>query len=222
MRSWNNIPFDKYSPILIEVALFNEFCYRFDYSWELKRTHREQVAEYASIARHWTEKDMWDQRPWRLSAFPKTPRCSVSNPYAQQYHRDMDQDAYSEHQQQSKLRRALIRAYPAILSDPDIWCLCVNASEFDMSVSLAISARLRSKRTRGHNFDFELLTSLKHDDVLLTRTARNRVLKSVIYERFVECQDITIRKVAIVSIRKDSIEIKLPGPGARVKFREKG
>jgi hypothetical protein len=44
IRSWNNAPFDKYSPILIEVALFNEFHYRFDYSWELRRTHQEQVA----------------------------------------------------------------------------------------------------------------------------------------------------------------------------------
>ena len=98
MPSWNNAPFDKYSPILIELALFNEFHYRFDYLWEPKRTHQEQVVEYASVARHWTENDMWVQRPWRLSALPETPRCSVSNPYAQQCHRDMDQEAYSEHQ----------------------------------------------------------------------------------------------------------------------------
>jgi hypothetical protein len=220
MRVWNNAPFDNYSPILIEVALFNEFHYHFDYSWELKQTHQEQVAEYASVARHWTERDMWGQRPWRLSAFPKTPRCSVSNPCAQQYHRDRDQEAYSEHQKQCKLRRALIRAYPTIVSNPDIWCRCVNASQFDMSVSLAIAARLSNKRTKNHNLDYELLTNLKRDDVLLTRTARNRDLKPVIYERDVEREDITMRKVAIVSIRKDSFEIKLPGPGARVKFRE--
>lgn len=222
MRSWNNAPFDKYSPILIEVALFNEFHYRFDYSWERKRTHQEQVVEYASVARHWTERDMWGQRPWRLSAFPTTPRCSVSNPCAQQCHRDMDQEAYSEHQKQCKLRRALIRAYPTILSNPDVWCRCVNTSQFDQSVSLATSARLNNKPRRHHNLDFELLTSLKHDDALLIRTARNRDLKPVIYVRYVEREDITLRKIAIVSIRKDSIEIKLPGPGARVKFREKG
>jgi len=221
MRSWNNAPVDKYSPLLIEVALFNEFHYRFNYSWEIKGTYQERVAEYASVARHWTERDMWGQRPWRLSAFPATPRCSVSNPYAQQYHRDMDQEAYLEHQKQCKLRRALIRAYPAILSFPDVWCRCMNVSDFDNSVSLATSARLNNKPTRHHNLDFELLTRLKHDDVLLTRTARNRDLKPVIYKRYVEREDITLRKVAIVSIRKDSVEIKLPSQDARVKFRER-
>ena len=98
----------------------------------------------------------------------------------------------------------------------------MNAGQFDKSVSLATSARLNNKPTRHHNLDFELLTSLKCDDVLLTRTARNRNLKPVVYERYVEREDITLRKVAIVSIRKDSVEIKLPGPGARVKFRENG
>jgi len=222
MRSWNNAPFDKYSPILVEVALFCEFHYHFDYSWELKPIHQEQVAEYATVARRWTERDLWGQRPWRLSAFPETPRCSVSNPCAQQYHRDMDQEAYSEYQKQCELRRALIRAYPAILSNPDIWCRCMNASQFGESVSLATSARLNNKPPRHHNLDFELLTSLKCDDVLLTRTARNRDLKPVIYVRYVEREDIALRKVAIVSIRKGLIEIKLPGPGARVKFRESG
>ena len=134
----------------------------------------------------------------------------------------MDQEAYSEHQKQCKLRRALIRAYPTILSNPDVWCRCVNTSQFDQSVSLATSARLNNKPTRHRNLDFELLTGLKHDDVLLIRTARNRDLKPVIYLRYVEREDITLRKIAIVSIRKGSIEIKLPGPGARVKFREKG
>src|SRR5580700_9401871 len=123
-RSWNNAPFNKYSPIWIEVALFNEFQYRFDYSWERKSTHKQQLVEYALVARYWTERNIWPRRPWRLSAFPDPPRCSVSNPYPQQYHRDMDQEAYVEYMKQCKLRRALIRAYPTILSNPDVWCRC--------------------------------------------------------------------------------------------------
>ena len=221
MQTWNIPPFDKYSPILIEVTLFTEFHYRFNYSWEPKRTHQERVAEYASVARHWTERDMWDQRPWRISAFPKTPRCSISNPCARQCQKDMDQDAFSKHQRQCKLRRALIRSYPAILSNPDVWSRCVNVSEFDESISLATSAHLTQKPIRHRNLDFELLTSPDGYDVLLTRTARNRNLKPVIYERSIELPDITMRKVAIVSVRKQSVEIKLPGPGARVKDSEK-
>jgi hypothetical protein len=221
MQTWNIAAFDKYSPILIEVTLFSEFHYRFNYSWEPKPTLQERVAEYASVARHWTARDTWGKRPWRICAFPETPRCSISNPYAQQFHKDMDQDAFSKHQRQCKLRRALIRSYPAILSNPNVWCRCVSMSEFDESISLAKSAQLTQKRIRHYNLDFELLTSLERDDVLLARTARNRNLKPVIYERYFERVDITMRKVAIVSVRKESVEIKLPGPGARVKDSEK-
>ena len=221
MQTWNTPPFDKYSPISIEVALFSEFHYRFHYSWQPKRTHQERVIEYASVARHWTEKDMWGQRPWRISAFPKTPRCSISNPYAHQFHKDVEQEAFSEHQRQCKLRRALIRSYPAILSCPDVWCRCVSASDFEESVSLATSAHLTQKSVRHFNLDFELLTNSQRDDVLLARIARNRSLKPVIYERWIEPEDITMRKVAIVSVRKESVEIKLPGPDARVKDSEK-
>ncbi len=94
-------------------------------------------------------------------------------------------------------------------------------SEFDESISLATSAHLTQKPIRHCNLDFELLTSPERDDVLLARTARNRNLKPVIYERDIERADITMRKVAIVSVRKESVEIKLPGPGARVKDSEK-
>ncbi len=96
-------------------------------------------------------------------------------------------------------------------------------SEFDESISLATSAHLTQKPIRQCNLDFELLTSLEGDDVLLARTARNRNLKPVIYERHIERMDITMRKVAIVSVRKESVKIKLPGPNDRVQeFRESG
>jgi hypothetical protein len=218
LEYWTASPFDKYSPILIEAALFNEFHYRFDYSWEPKPTQQDRVSEYASVARHWTEGDMWHKRPWRLSEFPETPRCSVSNPYAQQCHKRMDQARFSDHQRQCNLRRALIRAYPATLSNPDVWSRCVRMSDFDESICLARSARLTNRPARHRNLDFELLTKKSAHDVLMTRASPK--LKPVFYERYFERKDITMRKVAIVSIRKGSVEIKLPGPDARVKFRE--
>ena len=119
---------------------------------------------------------MWSQRPWRRTAFPTNPRCSVSNPDAQQYHRDMEQIAFLEHQNSCNLRRAVIKAFPAILSNPKVWCRCISATEFDKAVSLARSARLTYKPGRHCNFDFELLTSLERDDVWLARFARNREL----------------------------------------------
>ena len=216
LNCWSDAPVDRYSPIVIEVALFNEFHYRFDYSWEPKRIHQERIAEYASVARHWTKRH-WPQRPWRLSAISTTPRCSVSNPYAQQVHKDMDQEAYSEHQKQCILRRALIKAYPAILLNPEIWCRCMEASRLDESVSLATSARLNNKSKKRCDLDFELHTSADSVDVRRRRTARNRELEPVIYKRGYERGDIALRKVAIVSIRKHLVEIKLPGPNARVE-----
>ena len=133
----------------------------------------------------------------------------------------MDRTGFSDHQRQCNLRRALIRAYPQILSCPDVWCRCVSASDFEESVSLATSAHLTQKSVRHYNLDFELLTNLERDDVLLARIARNRSLKPVIYERWIERADITMRKVAIVSVRKESVEIKLPGPDAGIKDSEK-
>ena len=94
----------------------------------------------------------------------------------------------------------------------------MSTSEFDESISLARSARLTHKPARHRNLDFELLTKITAHDVLMTRASPK--LKPVIYERYIERADITMRKVAIVSVRKESVEIKLPGPGARIKFRE--
>jgi hypothetical protein len=219
LEYWNASPFDQYSPIVIELALFNEFHYRFDYSWEPKPTQEDRLAEYASVARHWTEGDMWRKRPWQLSDFPRTPRCSISNPYSQEYDKYMDRTRFGAHQEQCNLRRALIRACPQILSNPEVWSRCVSTNGFDASIRLARSARLTNKPARHRNLDFELLTKTKAHDVLMTRAFRK--LKSVIYERRFERQDITMRKVAIVSIRKGSVEIKLPRPDARVKFRER-
>ena len=227
MRSWNDPSFDKYSPILIEVSLFNEFHHRYDYSWQVKPTHEEQIAEYASVARHWTNKH-WCQRPWHLSAFPANPRYTASNPYAQQRHRDLDEEAYSQHQKHCKLQRAVIRAFPEILTQPEVWCRCMEASQLDEAVSLAASASLNHKPKKNRDLDFELVTSLEHGkDVHLTRTARKKDLKPVMYMTC-DRDDISLRKVAIVRIRNHSVLIKRPGRGAPRKrlglsrLRERG
>ena len=223
LQFWDYDTLHTRSPILIELALFNEFRYLFDYSWSPKPTRQEQVEEYIRVARHWLEEATWLRRPWRLSAFPQTPRCSVSNPFARQCHKDIDLEAFSEHQRQCRLRRALIQAYPAILSNPAVWCRCINfsTSQFDESVSLAACVRSLVNYSKLPDIDFELLTNPCGDDVRLMRTGKD--LKPRFYNRsHYEEEDVTAKKVAVVSIRNDSSQIRLLESDARVQFWYEG
>src|SRR5271154_6992020 len=83
-KSWYDDTLDEKSPLQVELALFNEFLYRFDYSWEPKFTFEERLAEYADVARHWAHKELWPGRPWRLAGFPKPPRCQSRIPTLEQ------------------------------------------------------------------------------------------------------------------------------------------
>ena len=213
IEHWNIDSFNKYCPVLFELALYNDFRYRYDYSWTPKPTPKDQVAEFAHIARHWVrDKGLWSQRPWRLSAVPQTPRCCVTNPFAKEYHKSVDREAFLQYQQQCQLWRALIRAYPSILSNPDVWCQCVSfgLSEMDDAVDLAVSSRGTERVPLFRSIDFELLTNFMGSNVDFLRAAKHQLTPQV-YQQVFEQEDITRSKVAVVSIRNGMVRVKVLG-----------
>src|SRR5271168_3409618 len=96
---------------------------------------------------------------------------------------------------------------PGILSKPSIWFTCVNDKGFGLGSSWGMNLV-----TSSYDTEIELLTNVCGDDVFFVRSGSH--LKQVIYRRETERQDITRKKVAILSIGKDTAEIKLPGPNA--------
>jgi len=94
---------------------------------------------------------------------------------------------------------------PGILSKPSIWFTCVNDKRFGLGSSWGMNLV-----TSSYDTEIELLTNVCGDDVFFVRSGSH--LKQVIYRRETERQDITRKKVAILSIGKDTAEIKLPGP----------
>jgi hypothetical protein len=210
-QSWYDDTLDKESPLQVELALFNEFLYRFDYSWKPKSTFEERLSEYADVARHWAHRELWPERPWRLAGFPKLPRCSISNSYSGASEKGADSEAFSQHETKCKILRGFIRIVPGILSKPSIWFTCVNEKSL---IGFGSSRGMNLMNSSYDTEEIELVTNVRGDDVFFVRSGS--ALEPVIYRRETERQDITRKKVAILRIGKDEVEIKLPEPNAAV------
>lgn len=166
LRRWEISDKQNVRPILIEITLFKQFRYEFDPSFRPPRTHDEDIRQYAITARYWAGPLNWPYRPWRLQNFPLPPRCSVSNPYANEYDAAEDQLDYETYQFRCRRLRAVIKAFPNILSSPGTWHRCFLSKRGKLPISDAVkiaSSRALSFREIGNPLEFEIRKSGTED-----------------------------------------------------------
>jgi hypothetical protein len=93
--------------------------YQFNPSCRPTQTILDDFREYLTV-RYWATERLWPNRPWRLENFPPLPRCSISNPLADEDAAECEY-AYNVYQSRCSRLRAISLAFPNILRDPYPW-----------------------------------------------------------------------------------------------------
>ena len=174
-----------HGPILLEIALFREFLYQFDYSYCFERddilSTGTMFPRYARIAAHWADHKLWTKRPWGATRFPIPPRCTTCNPWATDIHKKQDRVEYIRYQEECRKRRTLIRRYPGILGNPRLWCRLIEnkGTSDDNEVYPCTGRRKSTDLSEGvpdREVAFELFASGDHEifeDTVLLRVGKH-------------------------------------------------
>jgi hypothetical protein len=224
---WSHAKHDRFYAIDVELILFKEFRYQLDSSWPPTRTKQKDIKVYSSFARYWaTTHAVWQNRPWRLQNFPLPPRCSISNPHADEDDLNEDEFDLAEYQNQCSRLRAVIKAFPDILRSPKIWRQCVtskrNRNSITEAVEIALSAARVWEELKETEVGFEIRPEIygtPQPDIVFIRKGKD-IKPTVVPLRFPVQGD--IRHGSIIQINGDSVKVISPVITAKALLTTEG
>jgi hypothetical protein len=156
LKSIQGISPSEIRPVTVELRLLDQFLYRFDPNWAPSRgIEKEDISRYYKIARNWLCFGNWDKRPWGLESLPAFPRCLITNPHASHDQKERSTVEMHRYRFHCARIRAVMRAFPDILCEPDTWQRCVEwkAITFNGAVKLATNEAVKFA---GKERNFEL------------------------------------------------------------------
>lgn len=203
---------DRFHAIDVELILFKEFRYQFDSSWPPTRTEQEDIKVYSSFARYWaTTHATWQDRPWRLQNFPLPPRCSISNPHADEHDLREDEFDLAEYQNRCSKLRAVIKAFPDILRSPKVWHQCVTSKRNRKSIAEVVGMALSAAKIWEESKETKVGFEIRHKIYDTTRPLirKGKDIKPPVVPLLFSIRE-NIRNGYIIQINGDSVKVISP------------
>ena len=160
---WNT-----FRPSTSDQIFYDEFRSRFESGWRHLQNDSEGLNHYISVARHWVDSGLWNSRPWRACNFPLQPRGFETAQNISESEQKRCIETLAAYRNHSAKLRAVIKAFPSILSSPQSWVCCVLEDE-SLSVQAAVVVAKEAYRTwterkaqdetfylRTHNLSYEI------------------------------------------------------------------